>query len=151
MQKDKRIRFTIWMALAVAWVLVMLFLSGQNAMDSSELSGWLTQLVSNALAFLHLNASQLEAVLRKTAHFGIFAVEGFLLHAALAQVISRRKRCFLTALVPCAILAVVTELEQLFAEGRACSPIDMGIDSCGALLGILVSCLILWLLAKRKA
>ena len=151
MQNKKQTRFIIWMTLAVVWVVVMLLFSGQSADQSSEVSNRVTDLINSVLAFLHLKATVVDNVVRKIAHFVIFAVEGFLLHTAISHKTNRPYPRFAMAFVPCAVLAVLTELEQLFAEGRGCKPMDMLIDACGALVGILLSYLFRRVRSKPKA
>ena len=135
--------------MAILWMRVLFFFSGQNADESGSLSGFVTQLVLRVLTFLRMPPSDLEHVLRKLAHFFIFAVEGFLLRMGLSLIRTPGRR-FLLASFVCAPLAVFNELHELTSEGRSCSPVDMAIDFSGALAGILFASLFCLLLARWR-
>jgi VanZ family protein len=68
--------------------------------------------------------------LRKVAHAGEYAVLGFLLARAVDDV---------AALWLGIAYAVSDELHQAFVPGRAASLFDVGVDSVGVLLGILLA------------
>ena len=126
----------LWVA-AILWIGVLFFLSTQSGVDSSALSGWFTGIVLHLFRFLHLQPAALEPALRKLAHFGIFAVEGFLLTLAMMRTARRLWRGALAAALSCALMAAANEYSQRFADGRSCELRDMLIDSGGALLGLL--------------
>ena len=46
-KKCKALRLILFWALAVGWIAVLFFFSGQNAADSSALSGWFVDFVRN--------------------------------------------------------------------------------------------------------
>lgn len=135
----------IFWVLAAGWIAVLFYFSGQTAGDSSNLSSRLSDAILRRLTFLSVSPSTFEYVLRKLAHFGIFAVEGFLLRAALYNTRPARGINTFIALVIGAVLAVTNELHELTAPGRSCSVTDMAIDFSGATLGILVSSLLCWI------
>jgi VanZ family protein len=70
-----------------------------------------------------------DTVLRKGAHTVEYAVLGALLLRALGD--------HLSALVAGIAYAVSDEIHQHFVHGRHASPVDVGIDTIGLLLGIL--------------
>lgn len=136
----------VWWLLAVGWIYVLFYLSRQTAENSAQLSNWFAQGLLRRLPFLSVSEPAFEAFLRKLAHFGIFAVEGFLIRMALFATKSRRFFVnTLIAAILCLPLAVTNELSQLTAAGRVASVRDMGIDMAGAILGILVSALLAWI------
>lgn len=135
----------IWWLLSAAWVLVLFYFSGQDGADSSALSGRLSQWLLNRLTFLNVTPAVFEHYLRKTAHFGIFAVEGFLIRVALYRTRPRKFWNLPLSMLPCALLAVANELHQRLSPGRSCSYLDMGIDTAGAFAGALVASLICWM------
>ena len=97
------------------------------------------------MPFLNLAPAVFEHYLRKTAHFGIFAVEGFLIRVALYRTRPRRFWNLPLAMAPCALLAVANELHQRLSPDRSCSYLDMGIDTAGALAGALAGSLVCWM------
>lgn len=139
----------IYGLLAVAWIGVLFFFSGQSGTASGSLSLKLTRFLFGPLIRRGANERILHHVLRKMAHAGIFAVEGFLLSSAMMRMM-RKPKAILISLCVCALLAVANELHQLTSAGRYCSPVDMLIDTSGALLGILFAALIHWRLRRRK-
>ena len=83
--KRRALRLVIFWALAIGWVAVLFIFSGQTGAESGELSLWLTHLVQRLFPWIPLTTDALEHLLRKLAHFSIFAVEGFLLCLAMME------------------------------------------------------------------
>lgn len=135
--------------LAAAWIGVLFFFSGQSDTESGALSAGLTQALFGWLIDRGADAARLEFLLRKAAHMGVFAVEGFLLAMALGR--ARLRRWFVWTLAACALLAVANELHQTLPGGRTCSPVDMLIDTAGALIGALLSAALLHALSSASS
>ena len=133
-----------WIAAAV-WCGVLFFFSGQNAAESSALSLRVTRFVLRLFPFLPYSVRELNLILRDIAHFGTFAVEGFLLGSAMMTLLPKRAMGGLLATLICAVVAVCNEYHQSFVAGRACEVKDMLVDSAGALTGVLFAALVLWL------
>jgi VanZ family protein len=71
-----------------------------------------------------------DTILRKLAHLAEYAILGMLLLRA------TRRAALAVALA--GVYAVTDEVHQLFVEGRHGSPLDVGIDTAGALAGVLL-------------
>jgi VanZ family protein len=100
-------------------------------------SGWLPVLVWAAVIFTLSSIPNLgtglgvwDTILRKGAHTLEYAILGALLLRALG----REAPAFLAGVA----YAVTDEIHQHFVAGRHASPIDVAIDSCGVLLGVVV-------------
>ena len=87
-------------------------------------------------------------LIRKTAHFSEYAVLGFLVYINLKEYI--KYRYLLISFVLSAGYAASDELHQLFVSERSFALMDIFIDSCGALTGIVLIHLITVYAAKRK-
>lgn len=151
MRKTKRlVGSVVWWALALGWVAVLFFFSGQSAAESGSLSLKVTQFLLRIFPFVPLTVEQLHPVLRKMAHFGIFAVEGFLFGTASVSTFPEKPACVLSVLF-CAAMAALNEYSETFAEGRSCEETDMLIDFSGAVLGILIAVLIHRCIRRARA
>ena len=142
--RKPKLSIVLWIA-AAAWCGVLFFFSGQDATESGELSLRFTRWVLRVLPFLPYSVETLEPILRDCAHFGIFAVEGTLLGAAMMTCLNSHAAGALLSALCCAAIAVLNEYHQSFAEGRACEVYDMLLDSGGGVTGVLFAALVLWL------
>lgn len=150
--RKPKLSVLFWIAAAV-WCGVLFFFSGQNGAESSALSLRVSRFVLRLFSFLPYTEDKLNPILRIIAHFGIFAVEGFLLSLAAMTSLRRRFSGGLMATLCCAFMAVANEYHQSFIDGRACEVTDMLVDSAGALTGVLLSALVLALafgFARRR-
>jgi VanZ family protein len=93
----------------VAWAAVIFAFSSVPSL-STELGTW-------------------DTILRKLAHVAEYALLGALLARAL------RRPALAVALA--GLYAVSDEIHQTFVEGRVGAPLDVAIDTLGALLGVL--------------
>lgn len=146
--KKNRLRALILWALTLGWIALLFTLSGQSADQSGALSGRLVRLVLRLFPDLPLTAAELSPILRKSAHFAIFGVQGFLLCLAITHSLPRGGAA-LSALA-CGALAALNEYHQTFAEGRSCELRDVCIDFGGALLGIFAALLLRGLLRRVR-
>lgn len=137
-------------ALAAGLVIMMFVLSGQTGDESRALSSGLTQWFLDTFSFLEIGADELEHILRKTAHFCMFAAEGFLLYYALRFTLNSRKKAVFITAAASALLAVANELHQMLDPVRSCELRDMLIDFGGALSGMLAAVLIALLIRRLR-
>ena len=149
MQNHSRKRASIFGLASAAWIGVLFFFSGQSGEASGALSEKLTRFLFGCWIDRGADALQLEHLLRKLAHAGIFAVAGFLLAMTLTALLPRRRALATTFLI-CATLAVANELHELLAPERTCLPTDMLIDSAGALAGLLFAAAVLHVFSPAR-
>ena len=141
----------LWIA-AAAWCGALFYFSGQNGAESGELSLRVTRFVLRMIPALPFTVEELHPILRDMAHFGIFAVEGFLLGAAMMTSFRPWVVGAFLAEISCAVVAVCNEYHQTFSTGRSCEVQDMLVDAGGGATGVLFAVLLLGLafgLARR--
>jgi len=137
----------LWIA-AFTWASVLFFFSGQDMNESGRLSLWVTEHVMRLFPSQPVGPGMVDFFVRKAAHFCIFGLEGFLLGLAMMKTLPERWLGGVLALISCAVVAVLNEYHQSFADGRNCQVRDMIIDSSGALLGVLSGALLLYLIDR---
>lgn len=144
--------------LTIAVMVFIFIFSCENADKSSDTSGTIVDLIIN-IFYKNFNdmtiAEQTEIldlishIIRKTAHFVIYAALGFFVFLT-----SGHKRMFcretLWVLLFCGLYAVSDEIHQYFVPGRACMIRDMLLDTCGSITGITASFLLVKLFHRKK-
>ncbi|MBQ9679104.1 MAG: VanZ family protein [Ruminococcus sp.] len=136
--------------LTVTAVAAIFYNSSLSAVESTEQSSPLTELINSFLSSLHIPLTLEETVIRKAAHFTEYAVLGTLLTVTVHLYVKKRSRTLLLALPLGAVVAVCDELIQLFPAGRSCEVRDMLIDFCGILFAALIVTLIISNIEKRR-
>jgi len=139
---------------------IIFFFSAQTRDKSAQLSDGIVIKFSQAINLDYEKLSetshrsvleQLSHVIRKCAHFLEFALLGFNLMGYLH--FSRWKGSMHThALIAwglATLYAGTDELHQLFVSQRGPGLLDVGIDSAGALAGLLAMALLVWLLRRK--
>lgn len=150
MQKHNPRRSIVFGIAAAIWLYVLFFFSGQSGAESGNLSAMLTRFLFGRWIDRGADAALLEHILRKCAHAGIFAVEGFLLGMSLLSAMKKRSEAFFLTLAGCGLIAIANELHQLTAAGRACNVKDMLIDTAGAAAGLTAAVVLLHLFRPRR-
>lgn len=159
MAKNKIQKIKIVFAVLTAAIMVCIFLfSCENADESSDTSGIIVNLILNVfyrdfenmtMAEQTETMSQISHIIRKTAHFTIYAALGFFS----SLTVGRRKifsRCSLWVVLFCFAYAFSDEVHQYFVPGRSCMFTDMLIDTCGGITGMAISFIFMGLFYKEK-
>lgn len=134
-------------------ILIYLF-SGQTAEASSAVSSPFAEFLLSVIQKLPEDMAVF--IVRKGAHFSIYAALGFLLFYALVPTIRARKKPFNLLLLLqaasswliCTIYAVSDEFHQLYVPGRSGEFRDIVLDSCGSLSGLLIALILFVQLTK---
>lgn len=135
---------------------MMFGFSAQEGEQSSSISGKIARPITDSLAqrqgltgqaYWKLYA-QVDFAVRKTAHFSEYMLLGLLLTLLLD---SYRVRWHWLSWAGCTIYAAADEIHQLFVAGRTGKWQDVVLDSSGALAGLLLAMLVLWLIRRRRA
>jgi VanZ family protein len=132
--------------LIVLWAVTVAWAAQIYDFSTATFGGvFTTWLLSRILHLLHLSVSiatfqVLHHLMRKAAHVTEYAVFSMLLYYSLGG--SRRREWrwspAVWALVVAGVYSLTDEFHQLFVPGRGPSIFDSGIDTLGALLGILI-------------
>lgn len=140
--QGKRYKFRVdgsWLAVLLWMVLLFLF-SAQEAGASSRLSGgllhWVYGILTRIGPEMEWNRDVLHILLRKSAHFTVYAVLGFLVQRALHRSGVSHRRSWWIALLFCFLYAASDEVHQCFVAGRAGQLADIFLDSVGSCFGI---------------
>ncbi len=114
--------------------------SSQNGEESGNLSGKIAKFVIEQLPIKKTEETRkrIEGIIRKIAHFSIYALVGFLLMSFVSTYdLKENKRIGISLLIGI-LYATTDEIHQKFVPGRSCQITDVMIDSSGVLLGILL-------------
>jgi len=114
--------------------------SSQNGEESGNLSGKITKFVIEQLPIKKTEQSlkRSESVIRKIAHFSIYALVGFLLMSFVSTYHLKENKRIEISLLTGILYATTDEVHQKFVPGRSCQITDVMIDTMGVLLGILL-------------
>ncbi len=139
-------RALMWWIVSVAWIVLAVYLSGQNGSDSATLSGGIA---SSSFDFIRrifpgLLYVRFSFLVRKLAHFAIHAILAFALYRASINSSRHRRKCVALAvtLLIALTVALIDELIQLEAPGRYSTATDAGINVFGAFIGTFISSII---------
>lgn len=137
----KKICFQIIVTILIIGIIAtMVLLSLQNAEESNHLS---KDILGHILIFFNLKINPLYVdyynfILRKVAHFSLYfllgtGVMGFLLTTPL-----KLKYSVTLSILFCTLFALIDELHQYILGTRNGNPLDVLLDSMGALLAIII-------------
>lgn len=132
-------KFSFWWGVAVIYMAVIFYLSHQPAVHSNELSTSVTEVVIELVGEETFRPpstlDQLNHLLRKSTHFIAYFGLALVFWMALEK---RGFTRYVTAWGLATLYACTDEFHQLFVEGRGGQLRDVGIDSSGAALAMLV-------------
>lgn len=130
--------------------------SNQNGEESGSLSREITENVTkNLKAIQQLEKTKkeqllgkIEHLIRKLAHFSLYTIIGILTMSLMSTYsLKQLKRTYISLGVG-VLYAVSDELHQLFITDRTASIVDVLIDSCGVIVGIGITLIVLKILKK---
>ncbi len=137
----------VFSVLTIFCMIIIFRFSMENSDKSSETSGKITNTAVHAVIDNYDELPQkrqmsimnkAEIIIRKSAHFSLYAMLGFMMSMAVGQ-----RKLFSSAsfgvIIFCFLYAFSDEIHQSFIPGRSCEFRDMMIDTSGALTGMLIS------------
>ena len=133
--------------------LLLIFIWGNSCMtgeSSGRFSAFVGAVLSTVFPFFDPESEIGHFILRKIGHFSEFAALGLCLGWLYGMLMEKKWLMWLLPLVSGIAVAAIDETIQIFTPGRYSSIVDVSIDSCGALTGILVLHLG-WLILQKLA
>ena len=121
--------------LLVVWMGVIFMFSSQNGEESSGISNGILLTLMNVVPMENLSIESLSFFIRKAAHFTEYAILGLLAYINLGY---KDKRHLVWSVLFCFIYAISDEIHQYFVPMRACSFIDVIIDTSGAIFALFI-------------
>lgn len=136
---------------SLIWTAFIWSNSLKNAEKSGEMSGNFLDFVNGIAAEIFPSTILTEHFIRKAAHFTEFAILGALLTLSLLALPPKHKlRAAYTAAPIALLVAVNDELIQLFSDGRSAEISDVILDFSGALTGIFIVYLVVYLIRAKS-
>ena len=128
-------------------MVLIFYFSSQNSTDSSDVSKGVTEKlvdIITSISHIHVEdkqtaAEKIHGLIRKIAHFTIYAALGISAFVSFKLVLGKRKgTVFAITAGFSAIYAVSDEIHQILSDGRSCEIRDVLIDTAGAVTGMLI-------------
>lgn len=136
------------------WMYIIFGFSAADAEESQSTSDKITEVIVETMYDGFYDRpqdvqeelwNQVSFVVRKTGHFGEYAILAMLITAFLLTFDLFRENTGYTllAVLFCAIYAVTDEVHQGFVDGRSPKVMDVCIDTAGAFVSAMI-CILLW-------
>jgi VanZ family protein len=150
-------RILDWLPAALS--VVMIVLESTATMSASNTSQWLYPLwvkLFGPISSAHWD--QVHHLIRKTGHFVGYGVVSLAFFYSWRQTLHRMavkhwtlwRRASVLAVLCTLLIASLDEFHQSFLPSRTASPVDVGIDLCGAIAFQLILLLIISLFSRRS-
>lgn len=138
----KRIFFLI---ILIMTCFVIFSFSSEDAEQSTQKSTGITKFIVEIISKIKLMNEdtkiyyihKIDPIIRKTAHFTIYAVVGFSAMGFISTFNIKNKLKIITSFGIGLTYAIADEIHQTFIPGRNGNIIDVGIDALGVITGIL--------------
>ena len=161
MQKErKNILRIVLLILIIINCITIFYFSNQVADESSKRSGRIVNFIAQIVPKIKnmqepektiFMQETLTTIVRKTAHFSIYAMLGIL---SMNYMATYKEKSFyknaLIAIIFCIFYATTDEIHQYFIPGRSCELRDVCIDTVGSLTGIVITYAIYYYYKRRK-
>ena len=149
------LRGALFILLIITFIVIFNF-SNQIGEKSGGLSREITEdMTKNVQSIQKLEENEknkvlkkIEHIIRKTAHLLLYTLIGIITMSLMCTYNVKGSKRIETSLIVGVIYAVSDEIHQIFIPDRTASIIDVGIDSCGVLVGSLIVFLIFNVIKK---
>lgn len=159
MKKSYTLTNLIYLVLSITCMLLIFCLSAQPSYESQQESYDVGYFIGELFhpdfdEYTEVEklefAKKIDHPVRKTAHFIEYLVLGFLISGAYITRNKRSKLHFFVSWCVAVFYAATDEIHQLFVPGRSGQISDVVLDSCGALVGVLLYYLIVKLHIRKS-
>ena len=142
----------IIMILLIGTFYIIFGFSSQNGEESGNVSAKIARFVLEKIPIEknEQNLKRTEGIIRKIAHFYIYAWVGFLVMSFFSTYSIKETKRIMISLGIGILYAISDEIHQSFVPGRSCKITDVMLDTMGVLLGILMLLTILEIHKKIK-
>lgn len=142
----------ILLFISLFWIGFIFFNSLQEAIESSAISSPIVDLVYNLLEKINININYLTLsyIIRKFAHVFEYTILGTLIILNFIENKLTTKYCLSYGFASSVLVATTDEIIQTYVEGRSGSVIDVGYDSLGIIIGMVIVVLIYRFKSKRR-
>ena len=132
-----------YIALIIIWMAVVFAFSNEPAEKSSKASGSITEKVVQAITKDNKKITQsqkdtIETVIRKCAHFTLYAIGGILIANFINTTGTSNKYLIIYSILFAFAYAISDEVHQLLVPGRSGEIKDIVIDTAGATCGVMI-------------
>ena len=147
----KRIILRIVLLISIILTSLIIFeFSNQNANDSKEVSGKITEKIVSIFYNVKLDKNRVESIVRKIAHYSIYTLLGIEIMSFISTFTIKEFDRISFALIAGMIYAMIDEIHQAFVPGRGALITDVMLDSLGVMTGIFICLLIIKLYKSLK-
>ena len=139
--------------LLIFWMGLIFFFSAKPAVQSAKMSTSVGKMIGRVVVpeFEEWSDTKQDAfAVRKSAHACEYAALSVLFFVNYKKKSRKIKQIVGMSALSTALYAVTDEIHQLFVPGRSGQITDVILDSCGGLIGAVLSAIILYLIRKRK-
>ena len=134
----------ILLIVLIIWIAFIWGNSLMNGASSGRLSGGIAEKIYNILVSMNINIKieTLHMLTRKAAHVSEYFLLGFIVFLNVYQYLKEPKYYLAFSFGLCLLISVIDETIQTFIDGRSGSIVDVGIDSIGFILSVIIMFLI---------
>lgn len=139
------------------WVGLIFWFSSRSSVTSADQSGGIVALLSKSLVYITSGKfvpnskylSELDHIIRKSAHMFLYFVLGFLTLNLIGYCQKIRQKVIFS-LIFCILYSMSDELHQYYVPGRASLNKDIIIDSIGSAAGVFFHKLVIIIRKRHK-
>ncbi|MBO5478787.1 MAG: VanZ family protein [Clostridia bacterium] len=151
-----KVKKVVSIILVIVWMSIVFSFSNQQGESSGNTSRKVSEIIVNIIDFQNKYTDEqkeglvktIEPVIRKLAHYTIYAIGGIIIANCVYQFYNKEKTLIGISTIIGVLYAVSDELHQLMVDGRSGNIKDVIIDSLGIITGIIFFLLVKEIISK---